>query len=201
MRRAAAAGGDGLIVPRSWHFNHRPIARVVKDMLGRADSTPGSVLDLGMGCGNYGRVLRRAGVAAELTGVEVWPEYRNPRWERYYDHSLQADVREFLSTVDLASYDVLLLIDVLEHMERDEGQRVLDQMRKVARVGFVISTPISRYPQPGWYGNPHEVHRYFWSDEELREQGLECVRNSIVPTFAPWPPLARSAVYVWSSAR
>ena len=170
---------------------------MVRHMLRDADEAPGTVLDLGMGYGNYGRVLRRAGVTAELTGVEVWAQYRNPRWDRYYDHTLEVDVREYMHEASASSYDVLLLIDVLEHLEQDEGQRLLAQMRSTARVGFVVSTPVTRYPQPGWYGNPHEVHRYFWTDSLLQGEGLSCVRSSLVPTFALWPPLARSAVYVW----
>ena len=153
------------------------------------------ILDLGIGHGNYGRILRRAGLDAELTGVEVWPAYRNQRWQ-HYDSVVEADVREYAGAAATASYHLVLLIDVLEHLDQADGEKLLADMLRIGSAGVVVSTPITNYPQRAWYGNPHEVHRHFWTDGGLTAAGLHCVHSSWVPTFAFWPPLARSAIYV-----
>jgi 2-polyprenyl-3-methyl-5-hydroxy-6-metoxy-1,4-benzoquinol methylase len=68
---------------------------------------------------------------------------------------------DFLS-VQLPRYDLVLMIDVLEHFDRDDG---FASLRKATSVGaeVLISTPRRPRPQGAVKGNPFERHRSRWT--------------------------------------
>ena len=128
---------------------------------------PRRVLDVGVGMGTYGFLLREfIDVAKErvqrsewqtcIEGIEIFEAYRNPIWAYAYDRVHIGDVREILPT--LPSYDLVLLNDVLEHFERNEARELT---RESLRHGtaVVATTPNREYPQGTWAGNEAETHR------------------------------------------
>ena len=185
-------------MPRSSPGNRKPILEQIATVAARSSGRPLRVLDLGIGHGTYGRLLRESGLHVELTGVEVWSRYRNRRWDNY-DHIVEAEISQFLGGVGRSDYDVVLLIDVLEHFDRETGASVLEQVLAMDTLAVIVSTPTTRFPQRAWYGNQFEVHRHCWSDEELADRGLRLIRSSWVATAALWPPFARLGLYIASS--
>src|SRR4029434_7034396 len=90
---------------------------------------PRSVLDLGMGFGGGGVLVRQwldQGVRpwkTFLAGVEAWPDYRNPVWDLYNVIYAQT-IERFLASSD-ETFDCVLFCDVLEHFEKAAGQKML----------------------------------------------------------------------------
>ena len=68
-------------------------------------------------------------------------------------------------------YDLVLLIDVLEHFEKDQGKELVKTLVK-KNGGIIISTPKKPSPQEDAFGNIYETHRSVWSKEELMELGI-----------------------------
>ena len=89
---------------------------------------PRSVLDLGMGFGGGGVIVREwldLGVRpwkTNLIGVEAWADYRNPTWD-LYDVVYVQTIEEFLPACR-DQFDCVFLGDVLEHFEKDAGKRI-----------------------------------------------------------------------------
>jgi len=73
------------------------------------------------------------------------------------------------------SYDLVLLIDVIEHFERDEGESLVREALRVGKAAL-ISTPKRFFPQTDVFGNPYEIHRSFWTVSDLKRFG-----NTYVP--------------------
>lgn len=129
---------------------------------------PKRVLDIGPGNGKYGLLLREyirgdlhiTGCEAEARYLEMFP------WLRViYDEVWHADGTE-LTASELAEFDLVLMIDSLEHIARDVGEALL--RRIPGRV--IICTP--RY----WFQNPEadqgwetERHRSLWTPDEIRD--------------------------------
>lgn len=133
---------------------------------------PKTVLDLGIGFGKYGPLLREVLDAmhgrcapglwkAHIYGVEAHGAYRNPAWECYDDVGEQ---NFYATRIDhtggnwQANWDLVLMIDSLEHLEPETGRRFLDELVKNNK-HVIISVPVVPMPQGAMYGNEYETHR------------------------------------------
>src|SRR4051794_1109603 len=92
---------------------------------------PRSILDVGIGTGSYGLLLRQgldigygrmqpAEWQVQIDGVEIFEGYRNPVWGYAYSRVVMGDVRQLLP--GLGAYDLILCNDVLEHFPREESR-------------------------------------------------------------------------------
>ena len=136
---------------------------------------PSSVLDIGVGFGKYGMLLReylkfwaplddlnvRAGI---IDGIEVFESYITPGQKYYYDSIYIGNALDVLPTLN--NYDLILLIDVLEHLNQEDGHRLLALCQKKAG-HVIISTPIKMNVQGAAYGNDFEIHRAQWKPKDF----------------------------------
>lgn len=65
------------------------------------------------------------------------------------------------------SFDAVVLIEVLEHLTKEDGILLLEKIEKWARKKIIITTPNGYLPQGALSGNPCEVHRCGWSVDEF----------------------------------
>jgi hypothetical protein len=127
---------------------------------------PRSVLDVGVGMGTYGFLLRGfldvdswspgPGRSVRIEGVEIFAPYKNSVWDFAYDRVHLGDVRELLPT--LGSYDLVLMNDVLEHFVRSEARALVHQALAGAKA-VIATTPNRECPQGPWGGNEAETHK------------------------------------------
>lgn len=83
------------------------------------------VLDVGCGPGTFAEQLAAKGCA--VTGVDQFP----PAVPRAFEKFLPWDETEPFPDLDLGRYDVVLMLDVIEHLRRPEA--LLDHLRRAAR--------------------------------------------------------------------
>lgn len=138
---------------------------------------PQSVLDIGVGFGKYG-VLSREYLefwdgreeyhqwSRRVDGIEVFPEYLTPLHDYVYDHVYTGNAFDVLPHLDVR-YDLILLIDVLEHVDYEEGVELLTLCLRHGR-NVIISTPRDIGEQGDAFENPHETHRFQWRRKHLR---------------------------------
>ncbi|MGO4408020.1 class I SAM-dependent methyltransferase [Bosea sp. RAF48] len=88
----------------------QPLARIAKIIPPEA-----SVLDVGCGNGNLGRVLKRAGRTAAIDGVEPNGFAANLARE-HYRQVYESGIAELIADGTLGDYDFLILADVIEHV-------------------------------------------------------------------------------------
>jgi hypothetical protein len=127
---------------------------------------PYSVLDVGAGSGTYARRLQHLCTpSAWWAAVEIWEPYVEKYGLRELYHTVEvADARTWQPE---RKYNVCILGDVLEHMEKEEAIAVFERMRKHAD-HVVISIPLGHYPQDEYEGNPYERHvTDNWSHEDV----------------------------------
>ena len=144
---------------------------------------PNSVLDLGIGMGFYGAVVRQwldYGVRpwrTRLVGVEGFAAYRNPCWD-LYDEVVVSSIGDYL-VASTETWDAILLLDVLEHFEHDEGAQILEAARRrLAPDGrFFVGTPAIWMEQGAVYGNEFERHHSLWTGDELQAAGIDVIRD------------------------
>ena len=134
---------------------------------------PQMVLDLGIGFGKWGALLRevldgmhgrcaRGQWQARIYGMEVHGAYRNPAWNCYNNIS-EVD---FACIGELQNWDLVLMIDSLEHLEPEQGLAILDALVENNR-HVIISVPVVPMPQGAMYGNEFETHRTHYDGTEF----------------------------------
>ena len=137
---------------------------------------PRSVLDIGVGYGKYG-VLSREFLEfwledkpyeerkIRIDGIEVFPGYISAGHRYYYD---EIYIGGALATVPtLGQYDLILIVDVLEHFTEKEGLELLKQCTAKGK-HILVSTPFDIGEQGAVFGNEFERHRFQWKKKQLR---------------------------------
>lgn len=82
-----------------------------------------------------------------------------------------------------ASFDCVLASDLIEHLEKEDGLRLMRDMELLARKKVVIFTPNGFLPQGAYGGNDYQIHRSGWEIEEMRGYGYR------VTGVNGWKPL------------
>lgn len=125
------------------------------------------MLDVGPGYGKYGLLIREylSEKPRRLEALEVDEWYvQHFTWlSCIYDEVFVGDARSFDAYM---AYDMVLLLDVIEHIPKEEA---LPLLRRIpGRV--VISTPCEWFEQ-SVPGHPHEDHVSHWNEADFEATG------------------------------
>jgi hypothetical protein len=71
------------------------------------------------------------------------------------------------------SFDVIICLEVLEHLERADGKQLLKELERVASRQIILSTPVGKYKQNVFDGNPHQEHKCIWDPDEMKANGYK----------------------------
>ena len=140
---------------------------------------PKHILDVGMGSGKYGFLCREYLEMAHglprirVDGIEVFAQNVAALQRSIYDEIFVGDAREVTQSLT-RTYDVALVIEVLEHMEFEEAAQLIAQLRALAR-HVLITVPRRDTPQEALYGNEHERHQHQFTRGDLRSLGFTAV--------------------------
>lgn len=177
-------------MPCSGYELINPLMNKVREIAIRNDGSlkVKNALDLGVGMGQWGFCLRTyldyyygrfnpAKWELYMTGVEGYPKYKCPTWE-LYDQLHVGLIQDYLTDFkDLNEcFDLVLLIEVLEHFNKEDGRAILARMKEAPHIFFTYFNG----EQDAVYGNELEVHRAKWTDAEIREifPNAECLSGN-----------------------
>ena len=71
------------------------------------------------------------------------------------------------------SFDTVLCLELLEHLEKEEGIAFLSQLEEIGRRQVIISTPGGACKQGAYDENPYQEHKSSWSAAELKSLGYK----------------------------
>ena len=108
-------------------------------------------------------------------------------YEPYFKHIesdvpyvvLKHDVRKLNEICVPKSFDIVLALDIIEHLEKKESLALLKQCEKIARKAVILETPKGYVPQNidiwGWGGHSGQTHRCGWEPRELQRLGYKTI--------------------------
>ena len=170
---------------RSWYVR-REIERIVGS---QTKERPLQVLDAGTGFGQYAYHMAKTYPLAVIDAVDVKDDYLDNA-RRFIVRTPYAERVQFrkadLTQLDAeGAYDLILAVDVMEHIEEDE--RVLARFSRALRPGghVIINTPSDLGGsdakvdgEPGFIGeHVREGYNRVELEEKLRRAGLQPVRT------------------------
>ncbi len=161
-------------MPSSQHYHISKIMDMIIHL------NPMSILDIGTGFGKYGVLCREylelwdgrhnySQFLRRIDGVEVFGDYITPLHKFVYNNIYINDIMEVLDKIEFR-YNLVLLIDVLEHFEKHQGETLLHKILRTSD-GVLISTPKEPSSQKDAFGNIYETHRSKWTRNDLNKLG------------------------------
>lgn len=130
-----------------------------------------SILDIGCGRGEPMQFINRKGQFLTV-GADIFKPYlRECQRQGIHDSYVLCDIRSL--PFRNKSFDIVLCMQVLEHLEKEVGRKLIEAMEKIARQQVIISTPLGRSEQHPYDGNLYQEHRRIWSPAELRMLGYK----------------------------
>jgi 2-polyprenyl-3-methyl-5-hydroxy-6-metoxy-1,4-benzoquinol methylase len=112
------------------------------------------ILDVGFGSGVYGKLLR-AFYYQNIDGIDIYGQnIEEMGLNRIYDNIFIENILDF----DFDFYDLIIMGDVLEHIELESAKKLVSGFIKHKKCrAMVVSVPYE-YEQDELYGNHFEKH-------------------------------------------
>ena len=77
------------------------------------------------------------------------------------------------------SFDLVLLLDIVEHLKKEKALKLINMAESIAKVAVIIETPNGYIPQNidiwGQGGDDYQTHRSSWAPEEFSIRGYNVV--------------------------
>jgi SAM-dependent methyltransferase len=144
---------------------HAPVMARLPDLTHKA------TLDVGCGRGVWGFLLRTSKKCECLIGLDINPYYLHlAKKHNIYDHLVRASA-DYLPFGD-RSMDVVICVEVLEHLPQHCGHSLLNEVDRVMRNFALLTTP-NGYLSSMCPSNIFEVHRSGWNSDQLKSKGYQ----------------------------
>ena len=128
-----------------------------------------TVLDIGCGDDSPLRFLPNA----HLVGMDGYPPaLEKARSRGTHDDYFAGVAKSIRASFPDRRFDACVALDVIEHLPKDEGWRMLEEMERLATQRVVIFTPNGFIPQRG-HGSDLQEHLSGWTADEMRQRGYK----------------------------
>jgi hypothetical protein len=104
--------------------------------------------------------------------MDMVPALDEARARGTHDEYHLADVKKVAEEFPNRRFDACVALDVIEHLEKEDGWRMLESMQKLAARRVVIFTPNGFIPQKSKDGDLQE-HLSGWTADEMRARGYQ----------------------------
>jgi len=139
----------------------------------------------------------------DVTAVDIYQSYLDEVNNRCPQAKLVcSSALDFLRNSPDNSYDVISIIDGIEHMTKPDGIQVLKEMKRVARKKILLFTPngyIKNTPKDTWGipgGDKYQRHLSGWTSEELQMFGFDILNTSTATS--PWGEKYNEVMYEYN---
>lgn len=136
-----------------------------------------TVLNLGAGtCGSFVSKHILELPFHFLANVEVFAPYYNVleqlKFRSIVVMNYNETIQDHLLKLNYMNkyFDLILMIDVLEHMTKDDAYAVLDEVIKISE-HVILFVPVGLCPQEPYDGNIYQQHLSTWELDELERIG------------------------------
>lgn len=130
-----------------------------------------TVLDVGCGEDSpLGKVKK----TFQSEGIDIFkPSIEKSKKRKIHDTYKLGNIKQLAKYYKPKSFDAVIALDVVEHLEKKDALAMMKQMEKIARKRVVILTPNGFYHQDHLHGNPHQEHLSAWSAKDFQKNNYQ----------------------------
>lgn len=155
---------------------HKIYIKLLPDYISELESAAEgceSLLDIGCGAESP---IKRFSKKFQSTGVDAHkPSIEKSKEIGIHNNYYNINVLDIDKTFDDNSYECVLSSDLIEHLEKEEGYKLIKMMEKIASKKVIIFTPNGFLKQGEYDSNPFQVHKSGWSVEEMKSMGYTVI--------------------------
>ena len=130
----------------------------------------GSGRVLEVGCGRTPN-MKWLGIE-HSTGIDAFAPYlEEARQKKLHENFVLGDVRELEKYFKANEFDTVAALDLIEHLTKEDGLKLMRSMEKIARRKVVIFTPSGFISQSTYDKNSLQEHLSGWEAEEMKGYG------------------------------
>lgn len=127
-----------------------------------------SILDLGCGPDSP---IKNCNASLKV-GVELFDAYlEESKNKKIHNQYIKEDVTKVCFKAK--SFDAVIMIDVLEHLTKEDGYKLMKKMENWAKKKIIIFTPNGYVYQDGYDSNMLQNHKSGWTAKELESAGFK----------------------------
>lgn len=134
-----------------------------------------SILDVACGLSFKSKFIP----ASIRVGVDIHEEYFKHIESEVPYVVIKHDVRKLNEIFIDKSFDLVIALDIVEHLEKDEALAMISECERIAKKAVVIETPEGFIPQnidiQGHGADEWQTHRSGWSQEEFIKMGYSVI--------------------------
>lgn len=132
-----------------------------------------SVLDVGCGVDSPLGKLKKTFYSE---GIDIYkPSINKSKKKKIHDKYVLGDILKVDKLYKPKSFDVVIALDVIEHLEKVDALNLIKKMEKIAGKKVIILTPNGFHHQDHLDGNPHQEHKSGWRIQDLKRRGYNVV--------------------------
>lgn len=109
-------------------------------------------------------------------GVDIFnPSLDKSKKLKIHNKYVKMNVLEIEKRFKPNSFDCVLASDLIEHLEKKDGLKLIKQMEKIAKKKVIIFTPNGFLKQGEYDKNPWQIHKSGWSTSEMQKKGYKVI--------------------------
>lgn len=146
-------------------------------LLKKSVGDPKTILDLGCEDGRLLELLSD-GRDWKITGVDLFQKnVKRASQRKIFVEVIRGDIVKVAQDLikKRKKYDIVFCSQVIEHIDRRDGEELLHLVDKLARDKVVMGTPRGFMEQPEAFlgDNPHQVHKSGWTEDDFKKRGYK----------------------------
>jgi SAM-dependent methyltransferase len=146
------------------YLYYNTLARELSDME--------SVLDVGCGARSP---LAKIPKHFYSVGIDIFkPSIEASKKNKIHDKYVLSDVMSINKHYKKKSFDAVVALDLIEHIPKKDGFKLLKLMEEIARKKVIVLTPNGFYSQDPYEDNPYQIHKSGWEYEDFVKNGYAC---------------------------
>ncbi len=131
-----------------------------------------SLLDVG--CGGFSPLKDINKKIKKSVGVDGFkPSIDAAIQRKTHSENKVINVLELTKHFKDKSFDVIVALDLIEHLTKEEGHKLLEDFERIAKKKIIIFTPNGFVPQGEYDGNTYQIHKSGWGFKEMEKKGYK----------------------------
>ncbi|HEY4798286.1 MAG TPA: methyltransferase domain-containing protein [Bacteroidia bacterium] len=131
-----------------------------------------SLLDVA--CGSDSPVKYFSGNIKKTVGIDLFqPSIDRSKAKGIHKEYHLMNALDIVSKFGERSFDCVVASDLIEHLTKEDGIKLIEAMEKVAKKKVVIYTPNGFLEQREYDGNKYQVHISGWEIDEMQKLGYK----------------------------